>query len=178
MSSSEITLDFSVIRGLRKQAEMTLEAVSQSSGISIATLSKLERNQHLVEIDTLYRLARVFGLSTSDLMRLAESCSAHAKQSRHYTSGPFAFERVDFRGIHCFRATARAGDTLKKPEAHGDEFEICWVHTGRIYIELPREKHTLRSGQALQFDAVLEHTYTILEDCDLTILHLEKSHRF
>lgn len=178
MQSGDLILDFSIVRELRKNAGMTLDDVSRKSGVSIAGLSKLERNQNMIELDTLYRLARVFGLSATDLLNLAESCSAHAKTAEHYTSGPFEFERVRFKGIDCFKATAKAGERLSKPEAHGDEFEICWIHRGIVRITLPREQHELGPGQALKFDAALEHSYEILEDSEMTIVHLEKSHRF
>lgn len=178
MKASELTLDFTVVRDLRKRASMTLEEVSQKSGVSIAGLSKLERNQNMIELDTLYRLARVFGLSATDLLNLAESCSAHLKSSEHYTSGPFDFEHVSFKGLNCFYATAKVGESLSKPEAHGDEFEICWVRKGEVLITLPREQHTLKPGQALKFDAALEHRYQIIKDSEMTILHIEKTHRF
>ncbi|MDA9589773.1 XRE family transcriptional regulator [Opitutales bacterium] len=178
MSPIDHTIDFSIVRDLRKRAGMTLDDVSQKSGVSIAGLSKLERNQNMIELDTLYRLARVFGLSGTDLLKLAESCSAHCKTAETYTSGPFDFEKVAFKGIACFKAKAKAGGNLSKPEAHGDEFEICWLRTGSITITLPREQHTLTPGQALKFDAALPHSYEILEDSEMTILHLEKTHRF
>lgn len=178
MNPADLTLDFTVVRELRKRAGMTLEDVSQKSGVSIAGLSKLERNQTMIELDTLYRLARVFGLSATDLLNLAESCSAHLKTAEVYTSGPFDFERVSFKGLNCFYAKARAGESLKKPEAHGDDFEICWVRKGSVLITLPREQHSLQPGQALKFDAALEHSYEILEDSEMTIIHIEKTHRF
>jgi transcriptional regulator with XRE-family HTH domain len=178
MNPNELMLDFSVVRDLRKRAGMTLEDVSHKSGVSIAGLSKLERNQNMIELDTLYRLARVFGLSATDLLNLAESCSAHCKDAETYTSGPFDFEKVSFKGIDCFHAVAKRGGKLSKPEAHGDEFEICWLRSGRICITLPREVHTLAPGQALKFDAALAHSYQILEDSEMTILHLEKTHGF
>ncbi|MBL6838089.1 MAG: helix-turn-helix domain-containing protein [Puniceicoccaceae bacterium] len=178
MNPNELTLDFSVVRDLRKRAGMTLEDVSQNSGVSIAGLSKLERNQNMIELDTLYRIARVFGLSATDLLNLAESCSAHCKTAEGYSSGPFDFEKVSFKGLDCFKAKAKAGDSLSKPEAHGDEFEICWLHSGSINISLPREQHTLKPGQALKFDAALPHSYDIVEDSEMTIIHIEKTHRF
>jgi len=178
MNSTDLTLDFSIVRDLRKRSGMTLEDVSRKSGISIAGLSKFERNQSMVELDTLYRLARVFGLSATDLLNLAESCSAHHKTAENYTSGPFRFEHISFKGIDCFRATAKAGSQLSKPEAHGDEFEICWVNKGKIRITLPRESHVVCAGEALKFDAALHHTYEILEDSEVSIIHLEKTHRF
>jgi DNA-binding XRE family transcriptional regulator len=178
MSPTDLTLDFSIVRELRKRAGMTLDDVSKKSGVSIAGLSKLERNQNMIELDTLYRIARVFGLSATDLLNLAESCSAHCKTAEVYTSGPFDFEKISFKGIECFQATAKAGGSLSKPEAHGDEFEICWLRSGSINISLPREQHTLKPGQALKFDAALPHSYEILEDSEMTIIHLEKTHRF
>jgi transcriptional regulator with XRE-family HTH domain len=178
MSPTDLTLDFSIVRELRKRAGMTLDDVSKKSGVSIAGLSKLERNQNMIELDTLYRIARVFGLSATDLLNLAESCSAHCKTAEVYTSGPFDFEKISFKGIECFQATAKAGGSLSKPEAHGDEFEICWLRSGSINISLPREQHTLKPGQSLKFDAALPHSYEILEDSEMTIIHLEKTHRF
>jgi transcriptional regulator with XRE-family HTH domain len=178
MNPNDLTLDFSIVRDLRKRAGMTLDDVSQKSGVSIAGLSKLERNQNMIELDTLYRIARVFNLSATDLLNLAESCSAHCKTEEVYTSGPFDFAKVSFKGLDCFHAEAKAGDRLSKPEAHGDEFEICWLHRGSIHISLPREQHTLEPGQALKFDAALPHSYEILEDSEMTILHIEKTHRF
>ena len=178
MITNDLTLDFSILRDLRKRAELTLEAVSNKSGVSIASLSKIERNQIMMELDTLYRLARVFALSATELLNLAESCSAHKKTAEDYTSGPFDFERVNFKDVDCFYAKAKAGGELSKPEAHGDEFEICWLRKGAIKITLPREQHTLKPGEAIQFDAALFHSYEIIEDSELAIIHLAKSHRF
>ena len=172
------SLDFSVIRDLRKRKDMTLQQVAQKSGISIAVLSKLERNQNICELETLYRLARVFGLSASDLLGLAENCSAHTTEAVHYSSGQFDFSRIHYSGLECFHAKARAGEALSNPEAHGDDFEICWVITGSIEVELPLENHILTPGEAVQFDAVLEHSYRIIEDAEVFIIHLKKTHRF
>jgi transcriptional regulator with XRE-family HTH domain len=179
MSSPPIkALDFSVVRELRKREGLTLEELSARSGLSTSVLSKLERNRNLVELETLYRLARAFRLSASNLLALAESVVAHRKAAVRYRSGPFDFRKLSFQGIDCFHATARAGDSLTNPEAHGDEFEICWVLKGSLRLVLPHEQHDLAPGEALKFDAVLEHTYEILEDAEFFIVHLTKQHRF
>lgn len=172
------TLDFSVVRGLRKRRGLTLRDVSNRSGLSVAVLSRMERNQTVCELETLYRLARVFGLSAADLLGLCESSSAHRKKSERYRRGFFDFDRITYRGVELFHTRARKGDSLSKPEAHGDDFEICWVREGMIRIRLPQEMHTLGPGDALHFDAVLAHTYEIVEDADLFIVHLTKTHRF
>ena len=171
-------LDFSIVREVRTQAGMTLQDVADRSGISVASLSKLERNQNLVELETLYRLAKVFGLSASDLLSLVESRTAHRKSAERYQSGPFEFEKLAYQGVELFHGKARAGGELKHPEAHGDDHEICWVRSGRIHIRFSHEQHTLGPGEAIQFDAVLPHTYEILEDATVIIAHLQKTHRF
>ena len=172
------SLDFSIVRDLRSRAGLTLDELSRRSGVSRAVLSKLERNLNVCEIDTLYRVARAFELSSSDLLGLAENCAAQLGRESEYESGPFAFRHVGFDGIDCFRASARKGERLARPEAHGDEFEICWLESGLLRISLPRESHLLHPGEALKFDAVLDHSYEILEDATLTIIHIRKHHRF
>lgn len=171
-------LDFSIVRKLRKQNGLTLAGLSERSGLSVSVLSKLERNQNLMELETLFRLARAFKLSASDLLSLAESASAHFKNAESYESGPFHFEKVAYKGVDCFYATAKAGKSLKHPEAHGDELEICWVRKGRLRVEFPHEFQDLNAGEAIKFDAVVEHTYEMLEDTEVVIIHLTKSQRF
>lgn len=179
MSGTPISaLDFSIVRELRKQKGLTLDSLSEKSGLSVSVLSKLERNQNLIEMETLFKLARSFNLSASDLLSLAESSSAHLKKSVAYESGPFHFEKISYQGIDCFYAKAQAGKSLKHPEAHGDELEICWVRSGKLRVSFPHEFHLLGAGESLKFDAVLEHTYEMLEDAELVIIHLTKSHRF
>lgn len=171
-------MDFSVLRDVRKQAGMTLDELAKRSHLSIASLSKLERNQSMVSVDTLFRIAKVFGLSASDLLSLAESRTAHIKKISRYQSGPFDFEKLSWQGVDLFHASARIGTSLQHPEAHGDEHEICWVRSGRVHIAFTHEEHTLSPGEAIKFDAVLPHTYEILEDAELIIAHLTKTHRF
>lgn len=176
--SEDSPMDFTVLRDVRKQAGMTLDELAKRSKLSIASLSKLERNQSMVSVDTLFRIARVFGLSASDLLSLAESRTAHIKKISRYQSGPFDFEKLSWQGIDLFHASAKTGNTLQHPEAHGDEHEICWVRSGKVHIAFSHEEHTLGPGEAIKFDAVLPHTYEILEDAELIITHLTKTHRF
>ena len=60
--------DFSCFRALRKREGLTIGEVSQRSGISSAVISKLERNQTVAGLETLFRLARVFGVRAADLL--------------------------------------------------------------------------------------------------------------
>ncbi len=173
-----LMFDFSVVRELRKQHGMTINEVSAQSGVSPAVISKLERNQSRAELSTLFRLSRVFGINTADLLSLAESRTAQRKPAREYSSGDFTFQNVSYANAECFHGFGKQGARVERPEVHHDDYEICWLLNGTIRITLPHEVHELTAGDALQFDAVQEHSYEALEDCELVIIHLDKGKRF
>lgn len=170
--------DFSVLRDLRKRAELTIAAVSRTSGISAAVISKLERNQTRAELETLFKLSRVFGMSATDLLALAESRTAHKKRAKQHDSGTFHFDEVGYGNCRLLVGRAPAGARISRPEIHGDDYEVCWVRRGAVTITLPDEKYELVAGEAIQFDAILAHTYEAVEDCEMIILHLRKGKRF
>lgn len=170
--------DFSVLRVLRKREGLTIQKLSDRSGISPAVISKLERNQTRAELETVFRLARVFGLTATDLLSLAERRTAHRVKGSGYRSDGFAFRTVAYGNAQLFFGDAAKGAKTHRPEIHHDDYEICWVLEGAVEVALPREKHLLREGDAVQFDAVLEHTYRALSPSRLVIAHITKGKRF
>jgi transcriptional regulator with XRE-family HTH domain len=170
--------DFSILRSLRKRSDLTIADVSDKSGVSPAVISKLERNQTSAELETLFRIARVFEMSAADLIALAEARTGHRKEASHREIHGFSFEQVKYANVLCLYGTANTGEELSRPEIHEDDYEVCWVLDGEVEIKLPGETHNLKAGQSLQFDAILEHAYRVVTDCRLMILHITKSRRF
>ncbi len=170
--------DFSVVRDLRKREGMNIAELSRRSGVSAAVISKLERNQTQAELETLFKLSRVLGISATDIVALAESRTAHRETATAHESGGFRFQEIRYGNIRCLSGSAPAGARVSRPEVHRDDYELCWVLRGRVRFTLPNEVHDLASGGAIQFDAVLDHTYEALEDSEILILHLRKDKRF
>ncbi len=170
--------DFSILREIRKGEGYTIDDVSRQSGVSVPVISKLERNQTKAELETIYKLARVFGMSATDLISLAESRLSHRKQAESYQSGGYHFEKIEYANLRCFMGQAPKGTKLSKPEIHRDDYEFCWVLEGKIQVKLPHESVILETGQSVQFDAIQEHTYEALEDTKILIIHLRKQNRF
>lgn len=170
--------DFSVIRRLREQHEMTLADLSDASKVSIGVISKLERNQTTAELDTLFRLARAFGLSATDLLAMTESPLAHQVDETSYRSGKFTFRQIRFANVVGLLGEAPAGASIKRPEIHHDDTEVCWIISGRLRLTLPHEAFELEEGSSIQFDAILEHSYEARTDVRLIILHLRKDKRY
>lgn len=176
--ASEKICDFRILRELRKSHHLSIAALSEQSEVSASVISKLERNQTKAEIDTLYRLARVFRLSLGDLISLAEHKVAHLVNAENYRNGGFRFHRVSYGNFRCMYGFAEAGTKLSKPDLHGDDLETCWVRKGAVRIALPNEVCKLTAGMSVQFDALMPHTYEVLEDCEIIIIHLKKGNRF
>ena len=170
--------DFSVVRQLRKRDGLTIEDLSKRTGISPAVISKLERNQSSAELATLFSLSRAFGINTTDLLQLAESRTGHRKNETSHKSGSFTFREISYSNMRALIGEASAGGKVSNPEIHHDDYEICWVLEGYVRVILPHEQHDLKAGQCVQFDAILEHTYEVVEDCRVLILHMKKAKRF
>ena len=174
----QMNFDFSIIRDLRKSQNLSINELSNLSSVSASVISKMERNQNSVEMETLYKIARVFGMTLTDLISLAENRVSHIVNEESYASGNFAFTRVSYGNLRCMRAIAKQGAKTSRPELHKDDQELCWVLKGSLLFTLPNEKHTLNAGKSIQFDAQLPHSYEALEDVELLIIHLRKGKRF
>lgn len=170
--------DFAVLRQLRKQEGLTIQQVSDKSGISSPVISKLERNQSTAELETLYKLSRVFGMSAADLIALAEARVSQRVAATRYDSDGFTFEKIAFGNVTCHFGQARAGARISRPEIHQDDSEICWVLQGELDLEMANERYTLQTGESVQFDAIQPHTYQARADSRMVILHLRKHNRF
>ncbi len=170
--------DFGILRELRKREGLTLDEIQVRSGVTPAVLSRIERNMARPELDTLYRLARVFGMTATDLLALAEERSSHTTTEESYERRGFCFRKVTYGNLTMFHASAKAGGQVSTPEVHHNEYELFWVLRGAVRLILPNEKHVLKAGQAIQFDAVLAHSYEVIEDSDMVMTHIRKGMRY
>ena len=92
----------------------------------------------------------------------------------------YIFNSVVRSWHECGKETLHLRTPLRqhRPRVHHDDHEICWVLKGRLRITLPQEIRELREGQSIQFDAIQEHTYEALEDCQFMIVHIRKDKRY
>ncbi len=174
-SNGGMHYDFSIFRDLRKSQGLTIADVAEASGISTAVISRIERNQASPEINTLYRLGKVLGITATDLLGLAEAKNPQITSAQHYTSGSFQFQYIKYQNMQCFLGSALGGATVSRPEVHHNDIETCWVLSGSVEMNINEEIHILKEGEAIQFDGVLKHTYRAMEDCKILLIHLPKA---
>lgn len=167
--------DFSFIREYRKRRKMNAVRLAELSGISCPVISKLENNMVFPELSTVLKLAQVFGMTSSEFIAVAENRVARKSVATSHHSGSFTFSEVNFKNIRCLAGSAAAGGSLSKPEIHHDDFELCWVLKGKIIISLTSAVYTLNAGESIQFDALTEHSYQAVTDCEILIIHTSKN---
>ncbi len=176
--SGERMFDFEILRELRKREGWTIDELSGKTGVSPAVISKLERNQTSAELTTLFSLSRAFGMNVTDLLMLAESRTSHCATESSHRSGAFTFRDIQYGNIRALLGEAKAGGKVSNPEIHQDDLEVCWVLRGAVRVQLPHEQPVLKAGECVQFDAILEHAYEVIHDCQILILHIKKGKRF
>jgi transcriptional regulator with XRE-family HTH domain len=158
------------IRELRKQASMTIEQLSQMSGVSRAMVSKVERGEKSPTIGVATRISRALNTSLSFLTSGEEQRRAVAvvrqdqrpvfrdKETgfeRHMLSPPIAGGGVEVL-LHILPAGASTGALPAYPR--GTEKYVV-VEKGELIVTLPEAKVNLLSGDTLFFEAEIEHTF-------------------
>jgi len=170
--------NFEVLRFLRKERSLTIEALAKMSGVSFAVISKLERNQTNPGLEIVKQLSSALHISASELIAMAEVKSYEVRGQDAYDSDGFHFERVVYNNAKIITVTGMAGKSLSHPEAHEDDTEIVFVREGRVKLTLPTGEVVLKKGESIQFDALFSHTYEALKGCELIIVHIRKEKRF
>ncbi len=161
------------LRRLRGQRGLSLEGLSQVSGVSRAMLGQIELGQSAPTINILWKIASALGVPFSALISSRTTGSIHvlrADQAKLLTSHDglftsralFPFDeprRVEFYELRL----APAGS--ERADAHNPgTIENLVVAKGSVEIEVQGRKELLGSGDAIVFEADVPHVYRSRSD--------------
>lgn len=161
------------LRELRTERGITLSALADQSGISAPHLSRLEKGERQPSIGALLQLARVYGVSVSQLVDerdeddlhivRAGDAPVHHGQDGRYTvlSGPRAT-------ISVVRIELAAGKPTTMVEHVGEE----WLHveSGTVRLVVEDRRETLETGDSVHFDSSRPHRLSAAKRCAATAL--------
>ncbi len=155
----------STIRARRKQVNMTLNDLAESTGVSVSMLSMLERGVAGASIGTLVAVASALRLQMHDLFDHPETdevspVTPRAAQTEVETSegvvrriAHHAADRGLEMAVNEYAPGTASGD---KPVHHGGR-EYGIVISGSLTVELDGTSYKLRAGDAISYDSSTPH---------------------
>lgn len=177
--------DFRMIRVLRRQLNLTLQALAARSGLTYPTVESVETNKTFPSLKTLDALAGALQISTSALIGLAER---RLVQRREAKVEPFNQKTKADKGLDLcrvarydkgklIRVKAEAGDHVHVMGLHENVHEFCYVLTGCVELRIEDKTYRLGPDDTILFDGLLDHAYTQIETGEYVTVHLPKDIR-
>lgn len=151
------------IKTLRARNGLTLEQLSQRSGVSRAMLSTIERGEKSPTLPIIVRIAAGFGLTLSHLLG-AEPDPSHvtiirAAQRLSFRDPETGFERWVLSPAHVddglefvLHRLPPGRSTGALPAYPGSTQKYLAVSTGTLTVLLDDQPHVLAAGDAMYFD--------------------------
>ncbi|WP_306005030.1 helix-turn-helix domain-containing protein [Aquicoccus porphyridii] len=177
------------VQRLRRAQGLTLQQVSDSCGLAVSTISKIENSHLSPTYDVMLKLAQ--GLGT-DIVSLFEHESApvpkpalkgrmavmRGSEAVPLDAGPYVYEPITTRlkdaliDATLVTVVARDPGAFEAPIRHAGE-ELVHVLSGAV--ELHTDLYApirLEAGDSVHYDAVMAHAFVSVSDEDARILNI------
>ena len=173
MATVEATLNIGPrVRALREGMGLSLRDLALRSGVSAPMLSQVERGETSPTLAIAHRIAAGLELTLSQLLRLDEGGSVsivraadvrHGEQGRHghavdVLTPPLPGQRAEL-SRHRLDPGAATGGVDDPPMHEPGSREIAHVEAGSVILHIDGERHELRAGDTVTFDADLPHRF-------------------
>jgi transcriptional regulator with XRE-family HTH domain len=146
------------LRALRRERGTTLAQLSETTGISLSTLSRLEAGQRKPTLELLLPLAKAHGVQLDELV------GAPATGDPRVHLRPFVHHGVTMIPLTNQLGALRAykqilpGGAVGEPEQQVHEgYEWLYVLSGRLRLLLGEHDLVLTAGEAAEFDTRVPH---------------------
>ncbi|MEY9844481.1 transcriptional regulator with XRE-family HTH domain [Streptacidiphilus sp. BW17] len=149
------------LRALRQQRQATLAELSESTGISVSTLSRLESGSRKPTLELLLPLARAHGVTLDELVDAPPTGDprVHLRPITHHGMTVLPLTRRA-GGIQAYKMVIPAASRRDEPEPQTHEgYEWLFVLNGRLRLVLGEHDLVLTPGEAAEFDTRLPHWF-------------------
>jgi len=150
------------LRALRVERGTTLAQLSESTGISVSTLSRLESGQRRPTLELLLPLARAHQVQLDELVDAPPTGDPriHAKPIRHRAGSVVVPLTRRPGGVQAFKQILPegypGGDVQQKTH---EGYDWIYVLSGRIRLKLGDQDFILAEGEVAEFDTRVPHWF-------------------
>ena len=161
------------IKGFRESKNISIEDMAERSGLSVAQIESIENDEHLPSLGPLIKVARALGVRLGTFLDDNDELGpVVCRAEEHNSSISFSNGTADARKHMEYFSLAKekAGRHMEpfiidiqaseernfKLSAHEGE-EFIYVLRGELEIEYGKEKYTLKEGDSIYYDSIVEH---------------------
>ncbi len=163
------------IKGIRESKNLSIEEISERSGLSIDQIASIENDQFLPSLGPLIKIARALGVRLGTFLDDSDElgpviCRKEDRERNNSIS--FSNNATEARKNMVYHSLARqkAGRNMEpfiidiqpseertfKLSAHEGE-EFIYVMSGEVEIEYGKERYVLNAGDSIFYDSIVEH---------------------
>lgn len=160
------------LRALRLERGTTLTDLSQTTGISVSTLSRLETGGRRPTLELLLPLATAHDVPLDDLVGTARASDprvAHRPVTHHGITYLPLTRSVG--GIRAYKVIIQPRDQTGELRTH-DGYEWFYVLAGKLELTLSEQVLVLGPGEAAEFDTRVPHAIRPAGDRPVELLSL------
>lgn len=168
---------------LRRQHDWTLQNVSDMTGVSVATLSKVERNKLSLTYDKMLQLAEGLKMTLAELIAPTQEAPSTARRSISRRRGALTIRTPNYQYSYLCadlsnkrmipiltRVKARTLEEFGPLLSHSGE-EFIFVLEGEIYVHTAHFKRVkLRTSEGIYIDSTMGHAYLKVGEQDALVL--------
>ncbi|MGV8875661.1 MAG: helix-turn-helix domain-containing protein [Rhodococcus sp. (in: high G+C Gram-positive bacteria)] len=147
------------LKRIRMQKSTTLAALSQATGISISTLSRLESGDRKPSLELLWPIARAHQMALDDLVTAPPVADPRVRTTatvrEHVTILPLTLRPG---GLQAYKLLVRPEDSEPRPRVH-EGYEWLYVLDGTLRLILGEHDLTMKPGEAAEFDTRVPHWF-------------------
>ncbi|MFF5563835.1 helix-turn-helix domain-containing protein [Streptomyces sp. NPDC012623] len=151
------------LRSLRRDRDTTLNELSEKTGISVSTLSRLESGQRKPTLELLLPLAKAYGVQLDELVDAPPTGDPRV-HPRPITRHGMTFLPLTrhLGGVQAYKQIIPAGRQRgPEPEQRVHEgYEWIYVLSGRLRLLLGEHDLVLTPGEVVEFDTRTPHAWT------------------
>jgi transcriptional regulator with XRE-family HTH domain len=138
---------------------VTLAALSESTGISKSTLSRLETGQRRASLELLLPLAQAYRVPLDDLVGAPEVGDPRVRLKASKRNGRTVLPMTrQPGGVQAWKIIIPASKSVPQPTAH-EGYEWLYVLSGRMRLVLGDHDLVLGPGEVAEFDTRVPHWF-------------------
>jgi transcriptional regulator with XRE-family HTH domain len=160
------------LKRLRSQRGVTLTALSEVTGISKSTLSRLETGQRRPSLELLLPLAQAYRVALDDLVGAPEVGDPRIRLKPRRVNGRTVLPLTrQPGGVQAWKIIIPKSQSKPNPRVH-EGYEWLYVLSGRMRLILGDQDLVLGVGEAAEFDTKLPHWFGSTGDGAAEVLSL------